>query len=284
MNEIANLNYDFNGHTVRVVGTYDEPWFIAQDVCEHLGLENVSETVNGRADRPGSGLDEDERGYRQCLYPLRNQHGEFEPVEQQMLVVSESGLYSLIFKSRKQEAKAFKRWVTHEVLPSIRKTGGYIHDMELFLTHQVFRDLQFHAMEMTDKWCLEMLKYHLGPHMVEWFTKQRPNDGLKLAEAFMAEAKKFLSTFLPDGEGGLKRFPKAWRKGRASIFIDSAQSLEEGHHSYWMQYKHAGANKPTLEEHILKVCYCPREGTRPPEIQHLLDMQSTPTLEGAHHA
>jgi len=61
MNEITNpINYDFNGHPVRVVGTYEEPWFVAQDICEHLGLENVSETVNGRADRPGSGLDDDE--------------------------------------------------------------------------------------------------------------------------------------------------------------------------------------------------------------------------------
>lgn len=272
MNEIANLNYDFNGHTVRVVGTYDEPWFVAQDICEMLGIQRTSDAVEK--------LDDDEKG----TGLIRTLGG-----EQEMLIVNESGLNVIILRSRDATtpgtaAHKYRKWITSEVLPSIRKTGGYIHDMELFLTHQVFRDLQFHAMEMTDKWCLEMLKYHLGPHMVEWFTKQRPNDGLKLAEAFMAEAKKFLSTFLPDGEGGLKRFPKAWRKGRASIFIDSAQSLEEGHHSYWMQYKHAGANKPTLEEHILKVCYCPREGTRPPEIQHLLDMQSTTTLRGAQHA
>lgn len=83
------------------------PWFVARDVCDCLGLDssNLSKL-----------LDEDEKG----SYTVRTLGG-----YQMMLTVNESGLYSLILRSRKPEAKTFKRWITHEVLPSIRKTGGY---------------------------------------------------------------------------------------------------------------------------------------------------------------
>ena len=93
---------------VRVVEHEGEPWFVAKDVCECLELTDVSKTI--------SLLDDDEKGTNS----IRTPGG-----EQQMLVVSEPGLYSLILRSRKPEAKAFKRWVTHEILPSIRKTGHY---------------------------------------------------------------------------------------------------------------------------------------------------------------
>ena len=93
---------------VRVVECEGEPWFVDKDVCECLELTDVSKTI--------SLLDDDEKGTNS----IRTPGG-----EQQMLVVSEPGLYSLILRSRKPEAKAFKRWVTHEILPSIRKTGHY---------------------------------------------------------------------------------------------------------------------------------------------------------------
>ena len=93
---------------VRVVECEGEPWFVAKDVCECLELTDVSKTI--------SLLDDAEKGTNS----IRTPGG-----EQQMLVVSEPGLYSLILRSRKPEAKAFKRWVTHEILPSIRKTGHY---------------------------------------------------------------------------------------------------------------------------------------------------------------
>lgn len=89
-----------------------DPWFMAKDVCECLGLENISEALRG--------LDEDEK------ITLSNPDGNPRAgIPHQMNVVSEPGLYSLILRSRKPEAKAFKRWVTHEVIPSIRKTGAY---------------------------------------------------------------------------------------------------------------------------------------------------------------
>jgi len=110
------LTFSFSTQALRVVMIDGEPWFVAADVCEALSIGNVSLAVNGRADRTDGGLDDDEKGVATVNTPSG---------EQQMLTVNESGLYALIFKSRKPEAKKFKKWVTAEVLPAIRKTGRY---------------------------------------------------------------------------------------------------------------------------------------------------------------
>lgn len=101
--------FSFDAHAVRTVIVDGEPWFVAADVCEALGVKNVTQAMNR--------LDEDERS----MFNIGRQ-GE-------ACTINESGLYSLILGSRKPEAKRFKKWVTSEVLPSIRKTGGY-HDAE----------------------------------------------------------------------------------------------------------------------------------------------------------
>lgn len=94
--------------TVRVAGTADAPMFCATDVCAVLSIANSRDALNA--------LDEDEKGVALTDTPGGRQ---------QMLHVTESGLYHLIFKSRKAAAKRFRRWVTDEVLPEIRRTGGY---------------------------------------------------------------------------------------------------------------------------------------------------------------
>ena len=104
-----------NANEVRVVMRNNEPWFVAKDVCNILEIKNSRDTLN-------KCLDEDERGVDIIYTPGGNQ---------EMTIVSEAGLYSLILRSRKPEAKAFKRWVTHEVLPSIRKHGVYMTDRTL---------------------------------------------------------------------------------------------------------------------------------------------------------
>lgn len=117
MNQIQT--FDFQGYELRTVLICNEPWFVAKDVCEILGL-NTSEAVRGRKDRDfKDGLDLDE--YRDDI-DIVDTIGRRVKV----IAVNESGLYNLIFKSRKPEAKRFKRWVTHEVLPSIRKHGAYM--------------------------------------------------------------------------------------------------------------------------------------------------------------
>lgn len=105
---IVKSTFDFCGHTLRVAGTPDRPLFRASDVCEMLGIANPSDAC--------SRLDQDEKG----IVSTDTLGG-----RQEILHVTESGLYGLILGSRKPEAKAFRRWVTEEVLPSIRKTGGY---------------------------------------------------------------------------------------------------------------------------------------------------------------
>ena len=102
--------FDFQSHKVRVVtDEQGNPWFVAKDVCEVLNIQNPADTVKG--------FDDDERRYRNFLDHLGR--------TQKMLAINESGLYRLIFRSTKEKAKSFQKWVTSEVLPSIRKTGGY---------------------------------------------------------------------------------------------------------------------------------------------------------------
>lgn len=108
-NNIQVFNNEEFGE-VRTVMVSGEPWFVAMDVCKALELSNPTVAV--------SRLDEDERS----KFNLGRQ-GEGT-------IVNEAGLYSLILGSRKPEAKAFKRWITHDVIPAIRKTGGYIQGEE----------------------------------------------------------------------------------------------------------------------------------------------------------
>ena len=104
--------FDFKGAALRTLtDEAGEPWFVAKDVCDILDLGNVSQAV--------SRLDDDEKSNITTNDIAQN--GGKAP-----LIISEAGLYSLILKSRKPEAREFKRWVTHEVLPQIRRTGGYI--------------------------------------------------------------------------------------------------------------------------------------------------------------
>ena len=98
--------FTYGDATIRTATINNEPWFVAKDVCDALGISNPTDALKR--------LDDDER----ARFNLGRQ-GEAN-------FVNEPGLYSLILASRKPEAKAFKRWITHEVLPAIRRDGGYI--------------------------------------------------------------------------------------------------------------------------------------------------------------
>lgn len=110
-NEITTLqfNNDQFGQLRAIQDESGEPWFVAKDICDALSL--------GRQHDSTRYLDADEKGEGLVDTPSG---------KQTMVVINEPGFYKLIMKSRKPEAKAFQRWVTHEVLPSIRKKGGYI--------------------------------------------------------------------------------------------------------------------------------------------------------------
>lgn len=107
MNELQVFRYQDN--EVRTVEVNGEPWFVLKDVCNVLGLSTPS--------RVAERLDSDEVSQTHLTDSLGR--------EQETTIVSESGLYNVILRSDKPEAKPFRKWVTSEVLPSIRKTGGY---------------------------------------------------------------------------------------------------------------------------------------------------------------
>ena len=103
--------FEYEGSSVRTVEKDGEPWFVAADVCRILEIGNPSDVIYR--------LDDDEKG----VDSIETLGG-----TQKMAVVNEAGLYTVILGSRKPEAKKFKRWITHEVIPSIRKHGVYAID------------------------------------------------------------------------------------------------------------------------------------------------------------
>lgn len=112
--------YIFENKQARLVMIKGEPWFVAGDVCRILDLANVSMALRI--------LDEDEKGVSTVDTPGGTQ---------QISCVSEPGMYKLVGRSRKPEAKRFDRWIRHVVLPSIRKNGGYIAGQEKVATGEM---------------------------------------------------------------------------------------------------------------------------------------------------
>lgn len=104
------IPFTYNTKQVRVIEKDGEPWFVAKDICDILEILNGRDAV--------SRLDDDEKD----AVGITDAIGR----EQQTTIISESGVYALVFTSRKPEAEQFKRWIRKEVLPSIRKHGAYI--------------------------------------------------------------------------------------------------------------------------------------------------------------
>lgn len=106
---MADLDiFTYSGQQVRTVVIDGEPWFVAADVASHLGYSATSAMTRS--------LDDDERGVRTLHTPSG---------DQDMTVITEAGLYAAIIRSTIPAAKAFKRWITHEVIPALRRTGTY---------------------------------------------------------------------------------------------------------------------------------------------------------------
>jgi len=109
MNEMTRFVNNELDCVLRVTDIEGATWFIAQDACNAIGIPDQNQSTRS--------LDDDEKG----MFTIHTPGG-----PQSVTIISEAGLYSLILRSRKPEAKVFKRWITHEVLPSIRKHGAYI--------------------------------------------------------------------------------------------------------------------------------------------------------------
>lgn len=149
---MTNLTvFAFEGQQVRFVGTTEQPEWVAQDVCKCLELSDTSKALEP--------LEVDEKGTK----IIRTPGG-----EQEMLTVTEPGLYRLLFKSRKPIAKRFQRWIFHEVIPSIRQTGSYSLpqaetermrlELDLIRAKQHYQDTSYAIVLSTSPAVLEWLR------------------------------------------------------------------------------------------------------------------------------
>lgn len=120
MNELKIFNNPDFGE-VRTMNIGGEPWFVGKDVAGVLGYSNPNDALKKR-------VDADDKGVAKC---------DTLGGAQELTIINESGLYSLVLSSKLPTAKAFKRWITHDVIPSIRKNGGYIAGQEAMTAEEL---------------------------------------------------------------------------------------------------------------------------------------------------
>lgn len=126
MNKLQVFNNEEFGQ-VRTLTINNEPWFVGKDIAVALGYKEPTKAAREK-------VDDDDKGMSKIDTPSGIQN---------MVIINESGLYSLILSSKLESAKKFKHWVTSEVLPTIRKTGGYISNEDMFInTYLPFADEQ----------------------------------------------------------------------------------------------------------------------------------------------
>lgn len=190
MNEIVKV---FDEQVVRIHDRNGAPWFVAKDVCSVLGLTNPSEALRS--------LDDDEKNTIRITEGIRRGNPEVN-------IISESGLYKLVMRSRKPAAKRFVKWITSEVLPALRRNGAYVHENANF--------------ENVLKAVLEAQDRQVGPIV-------RQNLEMK------AELR-YLKLFEPLGEPGevseITGLPKInwqrgrWTSGRGRNYQDIVKALQ----------------------------------------------------------
>jgi len=177
------IPFDYGDNLIRVVEdeTTGEPLWVAKDICSVLDLKDVNKAIQK--------LDDDEKLTRKFFVSGQNRS---------MYCITESGLYNLIFRSNKPEAKPFKRWVTHEVLPSIRKTGSYgVSDSSELLNQivpalnamtemmqkmlEMLQNIQMQQMQQS-KLLLEHKSDHLSPSQLDEIKLAANKAGKALAD------------------------------------------------------------------------------------------------------
>ena len=176
------VTFNFVAHSVRVVIIRDEPWFVAADVCAALELPNITMAMKRLDDDEFQAID---FSTLNSIEGRENQTlSNFDP--KTINIINESGLYALILTSRKPEAKKFKKWVTSEVLPAIRKTGRY--EAKDFLAEELITPAQVAEIRQL-AWIIGQ-SYHITS-AGEWagFALVRENFGV--SNAYKLPARKF---------------------------------------------------------------------------------------------
>lgn len=160
------IPFCFESLTVRAIEIDGNPWFVAKDVCEVLDYKNPRQAISTH-------LDDDERGVQIMDTPSG---------DQEINIISESGLYTLIIRSNKPQAKPFRKWVTSEVLPAIRKTGGYQlreNDKRVFVNHNHKRGTDPHGIDIRYTMDLTKIAAHPTPAGLEIIERLT---GIKLSD------------------------------------------------------------------------------------------------------
>lgn len=194
---------------VRVVEKDGEPWFVANDVCRIL---NISNTKDGMKT-----LDDDEKTGVDIIDP----HGRTQNTN----AISEPGLYSLVLRSRKPEAKAFKRWITHDVIPSIRKHGAYMtrETLQKSLSSPEALIEILTALKNEQEKSVELARRNtaliqentaLAAKRLEWDKRH-----------FILAAVRRLSTTIPCGVDPI-RFARAWGMFKRELLYRESVNLE----------------------------------------------------------
>ena len=162
----AVVPFQYGEHAVRTVVLDGEPHFAAVDLCTVLEIRNSRDAV--------ASLDADEKGVATTDTPGG---------AQQLTVVTEPGMYSLVLRSRKPEAKAFKRWITHEVLPALRKTGSYSVPAAPALPQSYSEALRELAASVEAKEAAEARAAQLEPAAAAWDTLASARGDYSVADA-----------------------------------------------------------------------------------------------------
>ena len=130
--------FKYEENEITVIKCRDEIWFTGKDIAKALGYEKTRNAILKHVNDDDKSILEDLRRGPQIRAPFKNEQGG-------SIFINESGLYSLIFGSKLESAKVFKRWVTSEVLPSIRKTGRYDHKYSNMLTFKIENETDLHV-------------------------------------------------------------------------------------------------------------------------------------------
>ena len=173
--------FNFNEHAVRVIQIEDAPWFVATDVAESLGYKSPKDAA--------SYLDDDEKGSA----IVRTPGG-----DQKLTVINESGLYALVLRSRKPEARKFAKWVTAEVLPSIRKTGQYARPHNPALDYDRISPAQAQDLKELVHAVVDAKVQGFGETWARLHKRFRVNSYLELPATRFEEARDYLLGKLPE--------------------------------------------------------------------------------------
>lgn len=193
MNDITTFSNPEFGN-IRTVEQHGEPWLVGKDVATVLGYKNPQEAIRNHVDEEDKGVSE-----------IRTPGG-----TQRLPIINESGLYSLILSSKMPKAKEFKRWVTHEVLPAIRKTGAYSvspYKPKASSVGEVIKLVEVTRSMMEDQGCDPMEIAQAAKQICDQFNINLPDFFVRPKEMTLQDAMDMVDFIYSHERGRGKRKP-----------------------------------------------------------------------------